>query len=246
MSALGRSGRSPRSAAKPHERGPGPPRGAPVRPAQPSKPLEGHSRPTVNSFVRLRSDEWTTQWVVHRWTVAPGNGPGIRSCAATEGARRLGAARVAPGRGEAMSPLPGRRTERHDGRKVRNPMRAGSPETDQPILPFRDTSRPRRGETSSRPRVVRSAPRGKAAARTVGERALEGRTPGRPGAAVLTDPAPNPCREQGPVAECAAPPQGGGGRQRQEGRGPERGTAGHGGQSLEGGSPGTLRRFARR
>jgi hypothetical protein len=108
-----------------------------------------------------------------------------------------------------MSPLPGRRTERHDGRKVRNPMRAGSPETDQPTLPFRETSRPRWGETSSRPRVGRSAPRRKAAARTVGERALEGRTPGRPGAAVLTDPVPNPCREQGPGAGRAAPPQGG-------------------------------------
>jgi hypothetical protein len=61
-----------------------------------------------DTWFMVGMSEWKTQLDVHRRTVAPGRGPGIRGCVVPEGAqsgRRL-RKRSAP-RGEIMSPLPG-------------------------------------------------------------------------------------------------------------------------------------------
>jgi hypothetical protein len=166
-------------------------------------------------------------------------GPGS-SCIGPEGAKSARRVRKrVPARGETMSPLPGTMCERRDGRKVRNPRRAGSPERDQPTRSLRKALRPGEVGTSPPPRVGGLASRLQATARTVGARALEGRSPGR-----LLGPAlhrvgversiarTTPCRRRRPSRLRKEPAAGR--TKRQEGRGPERGTAATGNEALKG------------
>jgi hypothetical protein len=87
-----------------------------------------------------------------------------------------------------MCPLPGRLTERRDGRKVRNPRRAGDPETDHPSRSIRKASGPRRDGTLPRRRVWRLASRLQATARANGRELWRGGNPGRAWSGPERDP----------------------------------------------------------
>lgn len=73
-----------------------------------------------------------------------------------------------------MSPPSAGSLRCRDGRKVKNPRRAGSPERGQPHRSIRKTSRRRRVGTSSRPTRGGGAGANKAPDRTIGASALEG------------------------------------------------------------------------
>jgi hypothetical protein len=70
----------------------------------------------------------------------------------------LAACNARESQGETMSPLPAGSLRCRDGRKVRKPTRAGSPERGQPIHPRFETLRRRRDGTSNRPTRARGSP----------------------------------------------------------------------------------------
>jgi hypothetical protein len=117
-----------------------------------------------------------------------------------------------------------------------------------PIHPLREASRPRRVGTSSRRRVRRPATRPEAFARTDGERALEGQSPGRhrrPGS--FGDPVAARARRETNALKAnrvGSAPRERRRRRTSGGPGPREGHPPRRGERLEGRSPGTLRRIA--